>query len=156
METHTYATLAGILAASFITDARINGDRFAKLTDDAPEWVKDAVYSAHDGRMPDDGIYNLCASIASDLTEYDMTGKCPEDHLREIADNSVSCYHMDRYRWLAAHLDNSGWCEQAQEEELVASDASMSDRIAAGMYLKAYSVASTLHNAILAQLEVCK
>lgn len=149
---NTYAHFAGILAGSFTSDKRTNGDVFWKLTDSAPSWVGDAVYAAHNGRMPDDGIYELCAHIADGLTEYDMTGRHPEDHLHEIADRNVSCYHMERYRWLAAHLDNSDYCEEAQEEGLVASDASISDRIAAGMYQQAYFVASTLHEAILVQV----
>ena len=60
------------IGANFFTSAKYeNGDTFIKLKDDAPNWIKDAVYVAHDDMMPDDRIYDVACQAFHFIAESD-------------------------------------------------------------------------------------
>jgi hypothetical protein len=59
------------LSDAFETRYRENGEPFACLKDDAPEWCRDAVREAHDDALPNDWIYAACRDMAEALAESD-------------------------------------------------------------------------------------
>lgn len=79
------------------------------LTDDAPEWLRDAVYVCHEGMLPDDWTYATCAAIVDALTEWaDDTTDADE-----IADALTEIYTAPLMTWAA---DNLGWVDDALAE----------------------------------------
>jgi hypothetical protein len=80
----------------FQRKTRDDGTTFYTLTDDAPEWLRDAVYEAHDSELPNDWRYDICHSIINELGD----GYDPD----EIADGLVDVYNSDRAAWLADNL----------------------------------------------------
>jgi cytosine/adenosine deaminase-related metal-dependent hydrolase len=81
----------------FATRERDDGTTFVTLRDDAPTWLRDAVYDAHDGEMPNDWRYETCQAIC------EMIDDGTED-TQEIADSLVDIYNGDRAAWIAGNL----------------------------------------------------
>lgn len=78
-------------AQHFANAERDDGTEFVQLTDDAPDWLRDAVYEAHDGELPNDWRYETARSIVAGLDE----GLEPD----EIAENLVDVYTPDLLAW---------------------------------------------------------
>jgi hypothetical protein len=151
MTIHTQ-TAAAALAAAFVSYTRNNGERFYKLIKDAPKWMQDAMHDAHGDMMPDDVRYSMIHEIAQAIAERDEDADL-DDERGEIVDAVPSCYHSARFAWLASHNSRSDYCDEAQAEGIVAADASISDRIAAGWYQEADEIYSALLQAIETQAE---
>lgn len=111
----------------FVTKAGALAERsFTSLREDAPEWLRDAVYKAHDGRFPDDWIYAECLAAAHAIDDESLT----EDSLHEHADSQVDIYTKDRFQW-AANFCLSDIYGEAEEQaaELWSAEQSIVDRI---------------------------
>lgn len=78
----------------FERKARDNGEVYYTLTDDAPEWLRDAVYEAHDGEMPNDWRFETCYAI---LACFEDGSTDPGD----VADSLTDVYNHDLARWLS-------------------------------------------------------
>ncbi len=48
----------------FMVDTRPDGETFTRLTEYAPDWLRSAIYKAHDGCMSDDCVYDICRQVA--------------------------------------------------------------------------------------------
>lgn len=116
------------------------------LSDDAPQWAQDAVHEAHGDLMPDNWRYKMIEFIADAIDEQDDDD--PDIH--EIADRFVDnhCYYHQRLDWLSSNLCRMGYCNEAQDEGLVAADANMDQRIAIGMYQECAETAGLLLQAL--------
>lgn len=124
------------LATAFTTMTRIDGMVIVICKPDAPDWITDAVQEAHGGMMPDDMRYKMIRSLAADISEalaYNADADLSYE-ASEHCDSAVSCYHSDRFAWLASHNSRADYCDEAREEGMVADDATLSDRVAAGWY----------------------
>lgn len=97
---------------TFIKDKRDNGETFTKLSDDAPEWLKDAVQEAHAGTFPNDWIYAECASAYEAIKDGAITD---EDSIHEYADGQVDVYTKDLYQW-GADMCLTDLYSQAEDE----------------------------------------
>jgi hypothetical protein len=145
----TFQTVAKEFAAAFTTRTVIrNGTetQLYTLRDSAPGWCTDIVRDAHDGRMPDDWIYEVCYGLAGNFADCTES---PEDGPHGYANACCNDYTGALTAWLASSLHNVKACEQAREEGLVAPDTSLADWIRAGQFHTTYLVAG----AILAGLE---
>ena len=151
MTTYTQ-TAAAALAAAFVSDTRSNGELFFKLIDGAPEWMQEAMHDAHGDMMPDDMRYSMIRKIAEAIAELDDDADF-DDERGDIVDAVPSCYHDARFAWLASHNSRADYCDEAQAEGIVAADARLSDRIAAGWYQEADEIYSALVQAIETQAE---
>jgi hypothetical protein len=120
-------TVATEMAAAFETRTRDNGDTFRCLKDDAPEWMTDVCHAGHGDMMPDDWRYRMIEAACDAIAEG-------ADDSHEAADSFVPIYNGDRLEWLASNLTRTGYCDDAANEGLVAADATILDRIAAGIY----------------------
>lgn len=85
----------------FIRGKRESGQPFTKLSDDAPEWLRDAVQEAHSTDLPNDWIFEQCRDAAFAWDDELFNGRYPEDAVHEHADSNVDVYTSDLYRWAA-------------------------------------------------------
>ncbi len=126
------------LASAFETATRDGGGKYTRLRDGHPEWMRDAVYAAHEaigGRLPSDWAYASCSAIVDTMTGYDADdADGMRDNEAEICDGLVDVYNADRVKWLADHLDNAALCDEAAEESGTGVVA-MFDLIGQGQYL---------------------
>jgi hypothetical protein len=80
------------------------GDGCLRIKDDAPQELRDAVYAAHDGMLPNDWLYSACASACADIEDnYDRD---PSERASEWADGEVDVYNSARFSW-ASEFCNS-------------------------------------------------
>ncbi|WP_242136971.1 hypothetical protein [Sphingomonas sp. TREG-RG-20F-R18-01] len=140
--------LAREFSAAFEAKTRDNGDTFYCLRDGSPEWMSDAVHMAHGDMMPNDWSYRLTREVV-DAIAWLPVGADFDDERGEIVDGIVPVYNNDRLQWLASSLDRAAYCDDAQRDGLVAEDATMFDRIAAGIYSEADAIYSAVSAAIV-------
>lgn len=144
----TFRIVASEFAAAFSRD---NPRKVWALADDAPEWMRNAIYDAHfDGRLPDDWIYEHARAIVSDLSGRESVDSDTE---HEICDGLVDVYTSALTSWLAAHNCNARLVDEAQAEGLVAEDATLAQRIAAAQYLALTRIYGALVYAIEQQAD---
>lgn len=68
------------------------------LADNSPEWLRDAVYAAHAGGMPNDWIYEECGAACDAIDDGSLTD---DDSVHEYADARVDVYTQELYQWAA-------------------------------------------------------
>lgn len=121
---------------------RDNGETFTTLTDDAPEWLRDAILEAHDDELPNDWRYETCESIVGALED----GAEPE----EIADSLVDVYTGPLFQWLADYIGRGAYCDEALESGLAGgtSGDGLEAIVRAGQYLAIETMARGLAEAI--------
>lgn len=155
-DTEALKVLAAALSEAFEHKERDQpnefGDKdFVSLRKGSPEWMTDAVRTAHDGIMPNDWIYAACNSMADHMAERE-----PEewdDAVSEWADGEVDVYNAARTRWLAAHLDFGAAVDEAVEE-LGHSDQGVFGDIGLGQYRVLERIAYALIAAVRDQGKV--
>jgi hypothetical protein len=148
-------TLAAALYAAFITKTRDNGETFYCLSDNSPEWMREAMQDAHSDFLPDDYKYRMIHECAAALTDYEPDSW--EDSLHEIADGLVDVYTSDLTAWLASDVRRVGYCEEAATEYgLTISDADFAKRIMLGQYAEYMEILSALVSAIESESETLK
>ena len=114
------------------------------LKDDAPDWLRDAVYAAHGGSLPDDRTYELCRDAMCWINEND--GEPSEDDIHAEADNAVPVYNSERAAWLAE--DASRFEEiDSVAAEFGSESASTFDKIGMAMFAEIEGVYRTLFDA---------
>lgn len=98
-----------MIVRMFVTKTREGGDKpgetYVTLADDAPEWLRDAVYETHDGTLPCDWVYAECR----DAFESDDT----DEH--DYADSATEVYTGNLFAWAAEHY-GTGFFSQAEGE----------------------------------------
>ena len=109
------------LSTYFTTDHRTDGTAFVRLTDDAPEWLTDAVRDAHDGESPDDWRYETLAAIAARIDEYEQYGSDSMGSLDvaafDIADGLTDVYTHNLLLWVAGNLNRTFYVDELLEAE---------------------------------------
>lgn len=109
------------LSKFFKTDTRDNGETFVTLTDDAPEWLSDAVQAAHCGDLPDDWTYAECFDACRAIDEETLTST---DDLSEYADSATEIYTKNLAQWYADHCLGSLYSEaESRAEDMGAGEA---------------------------------
>jgi hypothetical protein len=103
-------------AAKTRTEPDHGGDRlFITLTDDAPEWLKEAVRVAHQGTLPNDWIYVECQAAVLAFDEGSLDDSEDDGCLHEYTDIRIDTATKDLYQW-AADLCLTGTFATAEEE----------------------------------------
>lgn len=110
------------LASHFVTKKRGRGPKAASFVTlrvtDSP--MREAVYSAHNGDMPNDWIYVQCLAAceaidAGDIPLADAEGTA--DAVHEYADRSVDIYTRDIYQWAADMCQSATFANAETEAE---------------------------------------
>lgn len=113
----TRATLIALLAASFTTGARDDGQGYIKQKDGTPDWMLAIVREAHDTMMPNDTSYSMILSVINDMDDllrYDAETDLDELQHERI-DSLIPVYNMERAAWLASHLNRAEYVNEALE-----------------------------------------
>lgn len=144
--TETMARVAGEAFDAFEQTER-GDETITTLKDNRPQWVFDAVYSAHAGMFPDDWRYDKTqdafgaihdAGEGADLVE---TGD-------EFTDGAVDIYTHDRLTWLASNLNRPSYVDEARAEGLIGEDADEVERIGVGQYMEAREIWAAVCQAV--------
>ena len=100
---------------AMVSDKRNNGEIFYHLKDNSPQWMTDAIFKAHNDRMPDDDIYSRINYILNHFVDNDDESTI--DSLRETIDElEPDVYTSDLTKWLHSRVDNVYYITQALEE----------------------------------------
>jgi hypothetical protein len=135
--------VAQAAASWFETRKRESGGEYVTLREGRPEWVLETVRLAHGDigsrMLPDDYRYEWVRD-AFETIAHETSGNAwgpadlGDDLAFEWADaDSAMPYTSDRFAWLASNLERQGYCDSAREQGLVPVDASINDRIGAGI-----------------------
>ena len=92
------------LGSYFVTGKRDNGETFAKCTDDAPQWLRDAIMTAHDSDLPNDWVYAECRAACEAIDEGSLGANDDDDGRddgRDHADGRVDVYTRALFMWAA-------------------------------------------------------
>lgn len=134
---------AGEAFEAFETRKRREGERdeesFVSLKDNAPQWVKDAVYSAHGDFLPDDWRYDKIQDAFGAIHDASEDADTTEVG-DEFADGAVDAYTHARLQWLASNLNRPGYCDEAREEGLIGEDSDLVQQIGMGQYMEAREI----------------
>ena len=125
----------------FETRTRDNGETFVTRTDDAPDWLADAVRAAHDDEFPNDWRYVTCRAI---FEAFEDGSSDPS----EVADSLVDVYTADLFEWLAGDLGRSAYVDEAMTEGLTSPSSSIEERIRLGQYLCIEAMVRVLAEAV--------
>lgn len=86
---------------------RTDDTEYTRLREGSPEWMTDAIRTAHGDMFPDDIRYEFIAEAADLLAEADD----PDD-----IEVEADIYTHDLTRWLASRADRFGYCDEAHAE----------------------------------------
>jgi hypothetical protein len=128
------------------------GDRAAEvfytLKDDAPEWLRDAIYEAHGGTLPDDWVYAECLAAIEEFDEGRFDGTYPEDAIHEHADGRVDIYTKELFGWAEEFCLTDIYSEaEAEAEDLLSAEADTHDRLATIQYCAIARIVRTMIDA---------
>jgi hypothetical protein len=126
----------------FHTLTRDSGTSFVTLTNDAPDWVRDAVMSAHDDEYPNDWRYATCRAIFDDLATD------PELDPYDLADRLVNIYNTDLARWLGDDAGRSQYVDDAAHEYGATMAEGLWGLVRAGQFYAIVAMVETIASAI--------
>lgn len=133
------------IASNFKYNTRQDGTGYFFLSDAAPEWLSEAVQEAHDGELPNDWRYKVCAFVAESIDEANEDGE--EFDPTNIADSLVDVYTHDLIAWLAGNVRRVADVDQAMEQGQV-GNGGIEEQIRFGQYFVIEQMASILWDAV--------
>jgi hypothetical protein len=126
----------------FQTLTRDSGTSYVTLTNDAPDWVRDAVMSAHDDEYPNDWRYATCRAI------FDELANDPELDPYDLADQLTDTYNTDLARWISDDAGRSQYVDDAAREYGYKMDNGLWGMVRAGQFCAIVAIIETISNAI--------
>lgn len=117
-----------MLGEWFETRVRESGESFVTLVEDTPTWLRDLIMDAHDGEMPNDWRYGICADIARAFDEPD--GIDPD----ELVDSLVDTSTFDLISWMGDNLARVGDVDSANDDYGWSHDHGVIGMIRLGQY----------------------
>lgn len=141
-------------ASHFVTKTRESGKSHAyvTLTDDAPEWLKNAVSEAHQGTLPNDWICAECfaAVEAVDSGALDVEDE-DDDDVHSYADSQVDVYTQELFQWAADFCLTDTFAAAKQEaHDMGMRDGDLEKQIAVVQYAAIRHIADTMKQACAA------
>lgn len=109
-------------------------------------WLKDAIYAAHNGQLPDDWVYEECYAACEAIDESSLTA---EDGIHDFADSRVDVYTSVRFHWAADHCLSTLFADaEAEAVDLGgADDEAVSDLLGRIQYCAIARIAQTMLSA---------
>jgi len=77
-----------------------------RMKDEAPQWVRDMVFEAHEDFAPDDYKYNYVVEALDALASGDMEGETLEPEV----------YNYQLLNWLGSNMKRIGYVDEARED----------------------------------------
>lgn len=142
----TFQIRALDLALAFREQHRDNGTSFQMLPQTSPQWMHDAVKTAHDGEFPNDWRFAKVREIALWLHEQESLDSAREDAM-EAADGMSYIYTGQLLEWYTADSSRLSYCDQYREEFGAEAADSTFLLLSAG---HAYAIEQMIHQVIAA------
>lgn len=101
-------------ARAFSEQTRSDSSQFFMLPESAPEWMMEAVRSAHDGELPNDWRFAMVRSIAYAIAECESIDNAREDAM-DLADNLATAYTGQLLNWYAEMPARLDYCDQYRQ-----------------------------------------
>jgi len=128
-------------ARAFSEQTRDDSSHFFILPESAPEWMMEALRSAHDEELPNDWRFGMVRSIAYAIAECESIDDAREDAM-EIADRLADIYTGKLLNWYAEMPSRLDYCDQYREAfGADAADTTLSHLMAA----QAYAIEQMIH-----------
>ena len=77
-----------------------------RMKDEAPQWVRDMVFEAHEDFAPDDYKYNYVVEALDALASGDIEGETLEPEV----------YNYQLLNWLGSNMKRIGYVDEARED----------------------------------------
>jgi len=129
----------------FVRQARADDSLYYILTADAPDWLREAVYQAHDDEAPNDWRYETCADIWEGLMDAIKHDMDLDDFIHTAADDCVPIYTHELTTWLDDNPSRMAYMDEYIETIGRPSDSD--ELLRGGIYLCVYRMASILVDA---------
>ena len=97
---------------AFERKSRTDGSEYVVLRDGSPDWMANAIRSAHMGSSPCDTVYAMCQRVVDHLAGYDDADI--NDALYEL---EADTYTHDLKQWLLNASDADTYVEEVMAEE---------------------------------------
>ena len=94
----------------FETGTRDSGEKFVKTKDGRPDWLKNLIFTAHDGMLPDDHRYKFIEDALQYISDQD------EDAHLDCPEIEADSYTSDLTAWLNSRNDRVYYLTEALEE----------------------------------------
>jgi hypothetical protein len=105
---------AALLASAIQWQERADGSRFLALADGSPQWMRDAIRSAHDEELPNDWRYELALRAALALRD-EPAADCYE-LASQVAEQLSTVYTGELLHWYAESPARLSYADEAREE----------------------------------------
>jgi hypothetical protein len=120
------------------------------IEDKKHQWVLDMCRNAHNGMLPDDHKYEFIRDALMDISGLDDDDG--EDEARDI-EVEADIYAADLLKWLSSNLGRSEYCDEAQRDALLPTDASLMERVTFGQYMERREVLNLVIDALVSRAE---
>lgn len=125
---------------------RDNGEAFVTFADDVPDGLREAVYDAHAGRMPDDWVFLECKD-AYDACEFGELAADDADALHQYADGRVDVYTKALYQWAADFCTSNLYSDAESEASDCGLPEETEERLRVIQYCAILRIAATIRDA---------
>ena len=115
---------------------------------DAPQWVVDMCYRAHEGSFPCDYVYEYIVETLNMIIDCESDGQIENVLSKNITCDVNTC---DLIRWLAEAIDSIRWVDTGREES--GPGKSILDDLEMGQYLQRKRVADLVYGYLKSMAE---
>ena len=122
--------LSRLLDLNLKQSTREDGSQFFALHEEAPDWMREALFACHDDEHPNDWRYSTVKQLAESLSEFAYAEEARE-HTGDLADNLNVMSHHKLFTWYADCPSRASYVDQyksdfgAEASEDVMSDLSL-------------------------------
>lgn len=116
--------------------------RAVTLKANRPDWLHDAIRTAHASDLPNDWIYEECQAACDAIDEGSLTD---EDSIHEYADGRVDVYTKARYDWAAQFCLSTTYADAESEDNDCGGEGSdVAERLGRLQYFAIARIARTI------------
>lgn len=101
---------------AFERKARTDGSEYVVLRDGSPDWMANAIRSAHMGSSPCDTVYAMCQRVVDHLAGYDGEDIYDALYSSNYYELDADTYTHDLKQWLLNAPDADAYVEEVMEE----------------------------------------
>ena len=144
--------LSRLLDLNLKQSTREDGSQFFALHEDAPDWMREALFACHDDEHPNDWRFSTVKQLAESLSQYAYAEEARE-HTAELADDMSTMSHYQLFMWYADCPSRASYVDQYKGDfGTEASEDVMSD-LSLGYWYAIEQMLGILINHIEDQLE---
>ncbi len=95
---------------------------------------KDFIYKCHNGKLPNDFIFETISSCIDGLLDYNVEDERDfDDKQHEITENLISIYNFDLIEW---YKQFSEYVEEARSEGLTSGESTIEQQMQSGQFMQ--------------------